>query len=295
MLLRRVPQLPEGPEWQYEVKWDGYRMQAIKQSQTVQLVTRSGADFTRRFPQVAEAVARLKPSAVHLDGELVVIDPQGRPSFQVLQAGLPLPTGWSLGYYAFDLLHVGKRSLHGQMLLERREKLAEVLSGSRLRFSSALRGNAKKIVKMVTEHRLEGVVAKRLNSLYETGKRSGSWVKLPCKQKRQFLIGGYRPTANGFGKILVGHHEGSHFKFAGKVRHRLESPGRFALMNAFKRLRIGNCPFSNLPNCRADPFDEMVTAEEMSSFAWLEPELSVPVAFQEWTRMNVLRQAELAV
>lgn len=97
MLLRRVPQLPEGPEWQYEVKWDGYRMQVIKCGRSVRLISRNGADFTRRFHEISEAVGRLKPRKIHLDGELVAIDHQGRPSFQILQGGLPLPKGWSLG------------------------------------------------------------------------------------------------------------------------------------------------------------------------------------------------------
>ncbi len=104
MLLRRVRQLPEGPEWQYEVKWDGYRMQALKNDRAVRLISRNGADYTRRFPQVSEAVADLRPSRLHLDAELVAMDPQGRPSFQTLQGRGPLTNGWKFGLYAFDLL-----------------------------------------------------------------------------------------------------------------------------------------------------------------------------------------------
>jgi bifunctional non-homologous end joining protein LigD len=96
MLLRRVPALPEGAEWDYEVKWDGYRMQAIKCGDRVHLLSRNGAEFTRRFPEITRAVARLKQRTVHLDGELVAIDEQGRPSFQVLQGRSPLPTGWRI-------------------------------------------------------------------------------------------------------------------------------------------------------------------------------------------------------
>ena len=91
-------------------------MQAIRCGRSVQLISRNGADSTRRFPKAAEIVGRLKPRRLHLDGELVAIDEQGRPSFQVLQGGLPLPKGWSFGYYAFDLLHLGNRSVHHQPL-----------------------------------------------------------------------------------------------------------------------------------------------------------------------------------
>ncbi len=295
MLLRRVPQLPEGPDWQYEVKWDGYRMQAIKCDHSVRLISRNVADYARRFPEVAEAVGRLKARRIHLDGELVAMDQQGRPSFQILQGGLPLPKGWGFGYYAFDLLHLGNSSLHRQPLSTRRAELEEVVSGATIRFSPVLKGTADQVVNAVREHCLEGIVAKRVDSLYEAGKRSGSWVKLPCKQMGQFMIGGYRPAHNGFGVVLVGHYDGPKFRFTGKVRHRLNEAARIALSKAFNQLRTKACPFSNLPNCKADPFDEMVTAEEMSAFIWVEPKLSVPVAFQEWTRMHALRQAEFTI
>ena len=111
MLLRRVKQLPQGPEWAYGVKWDGYRMQAIKSGDVVRLLSRNGADYTTRFPEVASTIAKLKARTVHLDGELVAMDEQGRPSFQILQGPRPLPEGWCLGYCCFDLLRIGNDCL----------------------------------------------------------------------------------------------------------------------------------------------------------------------------------------
>lgn len=293
MLLRRVSRLPEGPEWQYEVKWDGYRMQAMKQGATVRLISRNGADYSRRFPEVAQAVARLRPACLHLDGELVAMDRQGRPSFQALQAGLPLPDGWRFGYYAFDLLNLRGESLAKVPLAERRSRLEQVVNGSAVQFSARLDGMPDQVMAAVREQRLEGVVGKKVNSVYEAGKRSGAWVKLPLKQIGQFLIGGFRPGRCGIGMLMVGQHDDAgRFMFAGKVRQglaQLRGPGTVVVLH---KLRVPRCPFANLPNCKADPFDEMVTPEEMGSFVWLKPQIVVEIGYAEWTRMDVLRHAE---
>ena len=106
MLLQKVTALPEGKAWLFEVKWDGYRMQALKDGDKVRLLSRNGADYTRRFHAVASSVAKLQAIVVHLDGELVALDPSGRPSFQALQAGHRLPSGWQVGFIAFDLLQL---------------------------------------------------------------------------------------------------------------------------------------------------------------------------------------------
>ncbi len=97
MLLRRVTSLPEGPDWQYQVKWDGYRMQALNCNANVRLLSRNGADYTCRFPDIAAAVSRFTPTTLHLDGELVAMDHTGRPSFQILQSRAPLPRDWQTG------------------------------------------------------------------------------------------------------------------------------------------------------------------------------------------------------
>lgn len=296
-LLRRVPQLPEGPEWQYEVKWDGYRMQALKCGGMVRLLSRNGADFTKRFAAVAQAVARLKPATLHLDGELVAMDPSGKPGFQILQGRLRLPKGWQLGYYAFDILRQGNRRFDRTPLTVRRACLEELLTGSNVtscvKFSPTLSGSAHQVAHAVREHRLEGVVAKRVKSLYEAGKRSGSWVKLPCKQgASKFLVGGFRPSGKTFSVLLVGQFDGDGLRFAGKVRSGFDTSNRQRVFDAVKRLVIPHCPFDNLPNVKADAFDENVTPDEMASFTWVEPELELVVEFAELTRMGTLRHAE---
>jgi bifunctional non-homologous end joining protein LigD len=150
---------PDAPQaqWEYEVKWDGYRMQAIKHSGKVWLFSRNGADYTNRFPGVAQAVSRLKPTTLHMDGELVAIDREGRPSFQTLQGRSRLPPGWQVSYYAFDVLQVGQDCLLKTALSERRARLQDVVDASAVRFSSTLEGSADQVIKAVRDQRLEGV------------------------------------------------------------------------------------------------------------------------------------------
>jgi DNA ligase D-like protein (predicted ligase) len=289
MLLRRVPRLPEGDDWLYELKFDGYRMQVIKCNGQVRLLSRNGADYTARFPTVAQAVACLKPATLHLDGEVVAVDQTGKPSFQMLQGRRPLPKGWQMTYYAFDLLRRDGRCLDKRPLTERRACLEELVAGSAVMFSTTLPGTANRVINAVQEHGLEGVVAKRVKSFYEPGKRSGSWVKLPCKQGGKFVVGGFRPAGKSFDLLLVGKFDGVKLKFAGKVRYGFDALGRQQVFDAIKTLFSRKCAFANLPNCKADPFDENVTPEEMPSFIWLRPEVELAVEYSEWTRMGSLR------
>jgi ATP-dependent DNA ligase len=192
MLAKLVRTLPEGPGWSFEVKFDGYRIEAIKNGPEVRLQSRRDSDFTKRFAGVARAVSKINARTAVVDGEVVAVDSSGRPSFQMLQNRARLPAGWYLVYYAFDLLHLRGKDLRFFPLRGRRAALEKVLKGSDVRFSSSLDCTPDVLIKAVKEHHMEGVVAKRLESVYEPGKRSGAWRKLPLKPKGEFVIGGYR-------------------------------------------------------------------------------------------------------
>jgi bifunctional non-homologous end joining protein LigD len=140
-------------------------MQALKEGTTVRLLSRNGADYTRRFAEVENAIAQLKPKTLHMDGEIVAMDQSGRPSFQALQAGHRLPKGWKVGFYAFDLLQLGNRSLIDSRMSERRPLLQELLSknGTVVRLSAQLQGTVDQIIAAVRKHGLERVVAKRFS------------------------------------------------------------------------------------------------------------------------------------
>src|SRR5438045_3425170 len=123
MLAKLVRTLPEGPQWEYELKLDGYRLQAIKHRDKVRLYSRRGNDLTKLFAPIASKVSKITETSFVLDGEAVAVDPKGKPSFQILQNRASLPRGWSLAFYAFDLLHLNGKDLKNRPLKERRELL----------------------------------------------------------------------------------------------------------------------------------------------------------------------------
>ena len=159
MLATRVAELPQGPDWEYEVKWDGYRIEAVKDGKTVRLLSRRGANYTDKFKPVTQAVADIDARSAILDGEVVATGPDGQPSFQVLQNRGKLPAGYQLVFYVFDLLFLNGKSLLKQPLSERRSHLPQIVAGTRVLFSSPLNGTPAVLMKAVRKHNLEGIVA----------------------------------------------------------------------------------------------------------------------------------------
>jgi bifunctional non-homologous end joining protein LigD len=295
MLATRVAELPEGGDWEYEVKWDGYRIEAIKDGKTVKLFSRRAASYTDKFKSVTKAVADIDARSTILDGEVVAIGPDGQPSFQVLQNRGKLPAGYQLVFYGFDLLFLNGKSLIKQPLSHRRCHLPQILTGTRVLFSSPLNGTPAVLMKAVRKHNLEGIVAKRKDSIYEPGRRSPNWQKLPLKPKQEFVIGGYRPEAASLDLILVGYYdEKTNLLFAGKVRQGLNPKIRKDLLKILKPLTTAKCPFINLPTGKTGHWGEGVTAEDMANYIWVKPQLVAEIKFTEWTSGNVLRHAEYA-
>jgi len=221
MLATLVRTLPEGPEWEYELKLDGYRLQAIKIGEEVRLYSRRGRDFTKKFGKIAKAVAKIQEASFILDGEAVAVDEKGKPSFQMLQNRASLPPGWNLVYYAFDLLHLNGQDLKDRPLKERRALLEKVLGDSGVLLSQSLPGTLSQIMQAVKQHGLEGVIAKRLDSKYQSGQRSKVWLKLPLKTNQDFVIGAYRLDGARLEILLVGYFERGKLMFAGKVHQGL--------------------------------------------------------------------------
>jgi ATP-dependent DNA ligase len=171
-----VPKLPEGRQWTFEVKLDGYRAIGVKTSREVILYSRNGKNFNKRYPYIAEALSGL-PFDTVVDGEVVALDDSGRPDFHRLQHFGAEAS--SIQYFVFDLLILNGHDLTEVPLTERRKLLKSVkLRSPRIRISEQFDISPADIICAVREQRLEGVVAKRKNSLYEPGKRTGSWVKM---------------------------------------------------------------------------------------------------------------------
>jgi ATP-dependent DNA ligase len=171
------------------------------------------------YPGIAAAGQRLKADQAVVDGEIVALDAHGSPSFQALQHRGSHPSH-QIVFYAFDLLHLDGKDLTGEPQLKRRTRLARVLDGPSLLPSQELPGTAAAIVEAVRGLGLEGVVAKRKDSMYEPGERSDTWQKLKLENQQEFVLGGYRPGSNGIDALLVGYYDDTGLRFAGKVRAR---------------------------------------------------------------------------
>src|SRR5436190_1430629 len=221
-----------------------------------------------------------------LDGEVVAVDAHGRPSFQVLQNRKTLGRGWEVVYYAFDLLNLEGEDLERRPLQERKARLKTLIAetGSPiLRYSAELSGSAESVVRTVRGAGLEGVVAKKRDSLYRGGTRVTTWLKLKLNKGQEFVIGGYKPDGGSFQSILVGYYEGKKLIFAGKVRQGFNPVARARLLDQMRPLLTDRCPFANLPTSKKSHFGEGITSDEMAILSWLRPKLVGQVSFTEWT------------
>jgi bifunctional non-homologous end joining protein LigD len=291
MAARVVKRLPDGDEWLYEVKFDGYRALLIKDGKQVEIRSRKDNDLTRTYPGIAESASRLNAARAVIDGEIVAIDAQGRPSFQALQHRGSNPHH-QIVFYAFDLLHLDGLDLTVEPLLDRRAPLPALLDGSGLLLSRALPGTPSAIVEAARSLGLEGVVAKRKDSPYEPGERSGAWQKLKLELSQEFVVGGYRPGFNAVDALLIGYYDDvRQLRFAGKVKAGFVAHVRRDLFQKLQSLRTEACPFANLPTAKSDRWGGGVTAEEMHEMQWVRPAIVVQIRFVEWTAEGRLRHA----
>ena len=287
-----VKKLPEGDEWLYELKWDGYRALLIKDGEDVQIRSRNDKDLTAMYPGIATAGRRQKIKQIVLDGELVALGEDGRPSFQALQHRSSHQKH-RIVFYAFDVLYADGQDLTGERLEVRRARLPALVSTDGvLRLSQDLPGSAADIVKALRAADIEGVIAKRRDSTYQPGERSNDWVKLKLERQQEFVIGGYRPDgATGLDALLVGFYEGKELRFAGKVRAGLIPHVRREVLGKLKPLQVRDCPFANLPDTDVGRWGAGITADQMREMYWTKPQLVAQIRFVEWTAESRLRHA----
>jgi ATP-dependent DNA ligase len=195
MLLLRTEMLPEGPDWLYEIKFDGYRALAIKTGGKVQLRTRNDNDFSGRYPGIAKALGGL-PDETVIDGEVAALDASGKPSFNTLQNHGS--SGGPLHFYLFDLMVLAGRDVMREPFTKRRELLEKHILpklSEPIRYAVQLDASLKDILQSMKAQGLEGLVAKRANGKYEPGERSGAWQKMRVNQGQELEIAGYTPAA----------------------------------------------------------------------------------------------------
>jgi bifunctional non-homologous end joining protein LigD len=290
MMATIAAAMPLGELWSYEIKWDGYRALLIHDDRGARLISRNLKELTSDYPEIAEAAAGALPKPVMLDGEIVALDERGVPSFQALQHRSVKRS--AVVYYAFDLLHSGKTNYRSRPLRERRRALQRLTFGLPILLSEPLPGTPSNIESAIRKAGLEGVVAKRVDSVYDAGRRSPAWIKVKFSKRQEFVIGGYKPAGSTFDSVLVGYYTGRDFLYAGKVRAGFTSHSRAEVWSEIAALRIDQCPFANLPNSKAKShWGEGITAEDMKSLHWVKPRAVIEVAFTEFTASANLRHA----
>lgn len=295
MKCRLVKTPPKGDEWIYEIKFDGFRALAIKRNTDVQLLSRSEKDLTARFPEIAEAMRELPFREGILDGEIVALDKQGRSSFQLLQmSDMPGEKRAPICFYAFDVLNLEGKDLTRYLLHQRKSILRALIASTHepIRFSANIHGDPDKLLAEIRKRGLEGIIAKQINSKYESGLRTGSWAKIKVVNEQELVIGGYtapKGSRDFFGAILVGFFEKGKFIFASKVGSGFNQAILKSLHQKFQTLQRDDCPFVNLPEKRTGRFGQGLTATEMKRCRWVNPKLVAQISFSEWTRDGHLR------
>jgi len=295
MKARLVDEPPKHGDWLYELKFDGIRAMAIKSDRKVSLISRHGNKLDARFPEIVEAVKNLPVREYVIDGEVVALDEDGRSSFQLLQ-GLEMEGRKApLRFYVFDLLQLDGKSLLGLPLEQRKQVLAKICEnvGDPIRYSGEISSDVKSLLAEVKRRGLEGLIGKQRNSVYEPGRRSGTWIKLKCVNEQEFVIGGYTPPAGSrkyFGAILVGYYEIGKLRFAGKVGSGFTEKSLSMLHKKFREEEHGDCPFVDLPSKQGGEWVQGITPSMMKKMHWVNPKFVAEIKFAEWTRDQKLRQ-----
>jgi bifunctional non-homologous end joining protein LigD len=287
---------PPGGRWHCEIKYDGYRAIAAIDGPRVQLWSRNHHSLAAAYPEVVEALGKLKCRSAVLDGEVVALDARGRSHFQLLQQRERAEARPPLVYYLFDLLQLDGRSFLESPIEERQAALAKVIGRQKpgiLRPSPVFDLAPARLLARVKREGLEGIVLKAPQSVYEPDRRSGAWLKCRLSNEQEFVIGGFTPPRGGrshFGALLVGYHQDGDLRYAGKVGTGFDSKSLGELHTIFLRHRARACPFSDLPQTRRPRFGRGMTAAEMRGVTWLKPRLVGQIRFAEWTEEGLLRQ-----
>ena len=287
-----MPRVPEGPQWSYEFKLDGYRLEAVKSGGKITLYSRRQNVLNTKFPYIAVALKGL-PDETVIDGELVALASDGRPNFNLLQNYRSVES--QIIYYAFDLLTLKGRDLTQLPLSERRAVLQSILPvNEHVGISISVQKTAQEMIALVREQGIEGIVAKRTDSIYQPGKRTGSWSKHRVSLGQEFVIGGYVPSNLGVDSLVVGFYRGSDLIYAGRVRAGFVPATRRQVYEQIKHLKTDRCPFANLPEKAAGRWGEGLTAEKMKECVWLKLEAVARIEFLEWTGADHLRHTKFS-
>jgi len=279
MLATPVTKPFDHPDWIFEVKWDGYRAIAEIRDGSVSLYSRNGISFDKKYFPIAESLRKFGFDAV-LDGEIVVVDGQGRPDFQALQHYQDSGSGHLL-YYVFDLLYFRGHDLTGLPLLRRKELLKKILpSAPKIRFSDHVWKEGVLFYSVAKEKGLEGILAKHSQSMYETGRRSRQWLKVKTRLTQEGVIAGFTEPGGSrkyFGALVLGVFEGDELIYIGHLGGGFTANNLKDIRERLAPLIQEECPFPLKP-------------ETNTPVTWVKPELVCEVALSGWTGDGVMRQ-----
>lgn len=280
MLATLVDKSFDSKEWIFEIKWDGYRAIANVNKDEVELLSRNTQILNKDFPPIVEDLEKIKEHMV-LDGEITVLDENGRSDFQLLQNYKRTGNG-NLIYYVFDILEHKKKDLRGLSLVERKKILKKVLPKlPRIKYSDHIEEHGNKFFELAKEKNLEGIIAKLKDSIYTEDVRSETWLKIKHTQQQEVVIGGYtlpEGKRKGFGSLLIGIFRNGEFKYVGHTGSGFNDENLDLIKEKLDKHKTTKSPF--------------VDAPEMKNVAqWIKPKVVCEVKFQGWTESSYMRQA----
>jgi len=281
MLATPADAVPAGEGWLHEVKWDGYRAIVTISGGVAELTSRNGKSLTARFDSVARAVVHaVKTPDCVLDGEVCALDPEGRASFSAMQQG-----SGPLVLYLFDVLEIDGEPLVELSLAERHKRLQALIDKrSKTVRVSDLFDDGDALFEAATAQKLEGIVSKRADSRYESGRRSRNWLKIKTQGRQELVVAGYTKgqgrRSNGFGALVLGVNENGVLRWAGNVGTGFDEAEIARLLAKLKPLRRDATPFAELPKMPRVRREDVV---------WVEPALVAEIRFAEWTHDGRLR------
>jgi bifunctional non-homologous end joining protein LigD len=290
-LTQLVDTAPDGDQWLHEIKYDGYRMHARLDRGAMKLLTRTGLDWTHKYPAIAKAVAALDARQAYLDGELCGVGPHGTTSFNIVQLASDSGNAAALVFFLFDLLYLDGEDLRPRPLIDRKERLSALLAnaGPCLHYSDHVIGQGPAFYDKAGAMRVEGIVSKRIDAPYTPGNR-GLWRKVKCLNRAEFVVVGWTDPEGSrpyLGALLLAYYDpDERFVYAGRAGTGIKQAELARLWRRLQPLATSQMPLA-VPPPRDSRFGSPLV---LSRVHWVRPELVAEVEYLTWTDDNLLRQ-----
>ncbi|MBV8376050.1 MAG: non-homologous end-joining DNA ligase [Verrucomicrobia bacterium] len=281
MMAQSAKEPFDSPDWIFEIKLDGYRaITVFNAAGEPHLWSRNGLPLEQKFPAISQSVARLKLRSTILDGEIIAVDENGIPRFQLLQRFQKQPTAPTL-YFVFDVLWTNGVDITGKTLMERRAVLESIVKpAAGIQLGNYVEGEGKSLFDLTKAKDMEGIVAKRKDSIYRPGKRSPDWLKIKSRPQQEFVVGGFtegKGSRKHLGALLLGAYRNGKLHYYGHSGSGFSEKGLRDALDRMKPLFTDKSPFENPPRIP-------------EKIQWVKPKLVCEISFAEWTQDGELRQ-----